>query len=230
MNTCIRVFTTEITSNKNRPFFTMIVGIFAWNLGHLTFGLLVYLIPDMLWLEMIMGLVGIFFLSLYWLLYESPRWLLAKGRISEANEIIKKICQINGREFREVNPKSKEPEPGSLRQLFLFPGMRRNFLSMCLAWLSFSMGYFGLMYNTPARQGDVYLVFITPVLFSPIACALVPLLQRKFGRKLPLTASLTLPGLVMIATVFIPSHQVSILSFDKNLKLLKMLNFHRKLW
>ena len=51
---------------------------------------------------------------------------------------------------------------GTLADLLRLPGLRRNFLTMCFCWMSFSMGYFGLMYNAPAKQGSVYIVFIIP--------------------------------------------------------------------
>lgn len=206
MNTCLSVFTGELCSAKNRPLINMLTGNLAWNVGHLTIGLLVYLIPDMLLLELVMPIGACFFLSLYWVMTESPRWLLAKGRTSEANEIIEKICKINGREFKPVETQTYQGR-SNLKELFQFPGIRRNFLSMCLCWFSFSMGFFGLTYNTPAKQGSVYLIFISPVFFSPIAFVFSPMLQRKIGRKAVLSGSLILGGIFTIATMLIPSKE-----------------------
>ena len=87
-------------------------------------------------------------------------------------------------------------------------GLRRNFISICFCWFSFTMGYFGLFYNTPAKQGNVYLVFITPVLFSPIACVLSPLLQRKLGRKACLFGGMIIAGIMMMSTLAVPSKMV----------------------
>ena len=75
------------------------------------------------------------------------------------------------------------------------------------------MGYFGIFYNTPAKQGNVYLVFIYPVLFSPIACVLSPILQRKLGRKIVLFTAMILAGTLMIATIFVPSEMVCMYIF-----------------
>ena len=58
-----------------------------------------------------------------------------------------------------------------------YPGLRRNFISMCFCWFSFSMGYFGLMYNMPAREGSVYLLFIMPSIFHIVTLPLYPYLQ-----------------------------------------------------
>ena len=49
---------------------------FPWTLGHISLGLLVYLIPNMKNLELFIGLSAVPFMSLWYFLPESPRWLL----------------------------------------------------------------------------------------------------------------------------------------------------------
>ena len=48
------------------------------------------------------------------------------------------------------------------RHLFRTPAIRRNTVIMSFCWLSFSMGYFGLLYNTPALEWNMFLVFVFP--------------------------------------------------------------------
>ena len=67
----------------------------TWIAGHLSLGLLVYLIPNMRHLELCIGLSALPFMFLWYLLPESPRWLLSKGRNEEAIAIIKKACKWN---------------------------------------------------------------------------------------------------------------------------------------
>ena len=59
----------------------------TWITGHLSLGLLVYLIPNMRHLELFIGLSALPFMALWYLLPESPRWLLSKGRYNEAIEV-----------------------------------------------------------------------------------------------------------------------------------------------
>merc|ERR1719442_88637 len=72
VNTAVSVYIVELTSGSWRAKSCHWFGELPWQLGHITLGLLVYLIPNMKHLELFIGLS------------ESPRWLLSKGRNKEA--------------------------------------------------------------------------------------------------------------------------------------------------
>ena len=61
------------------------------------FTLIVYLMPDMGRMELTYGLLGAAFLPLFFILPESPKWLIAKGKIKEADAVIKHVCKWNNR-------------------------------------------------------------------------------------------------------------------------------------
>ena len=73
-------------------------------------------------------LVGLYIT--YWVLPESPRWLLSQGRTQEAENIIKKIAQYNGKPlsptFKLVPPEGARSGNGILGflQLFKTPYLR----------------------------------------------------------------------------------------------------------
>ncbi len=50
---------------------------------------------------------------------------------------------------------------------------------MCYSWLSFSMGYFGLIYNTPAFDWSPFLVFMFPAFLILPLCFVEPYLENK---------------------------------------------------
>lgn len=114
---------------------------------------------------------------------ESPRWLLAAGRLEAAAAVINRVAGWNkpGRaavrmeqltKFYEAQleavTRSPARSPGragessSLATLFTsnsFPRTRRNLLCMSACWFAFGMGYFGLALHTPELGSSVFLVF-----------------------------------------------------------------------
>lgn len=71
-------------------------------------------------LELFIGLSALPFMSLWWLLPESPRWLLAKGKNSEALKVIKLACKINNKPMIdashfEIDEEEEKPAKGTLK-------------------------------------------------------------------------------------------------------------------
>ena len=85
----------ELTSGYWRARVSHWFGELWWQFGHLSLGLLVYAIPNMKHLELFIGLSAVPFMALWWLLPESPRWLLSKGKNQEAVKVIKLVCKWN---------------------------------------------------------------------------------------------------------------------------------------
>jgi hypothetical protein len=93
---------------------------------------------------------------------------MSKERKAQARPIIHKICRINKRPldpadaFVDSFTLGREERGGGLVDLFRLPATRRNTLLMSFCWLAFSMGYFGLFYNTPSFNWDPFVVFMFP--------------------------------------------------------------------
>jgi len=93
------------------------------------------------------ALVG-FWLRLW--LPESPHYLLRRGRVEQAREVLDRIARRNGR------PPIREPllaptaRRGRMRDL-LSPGLRRRSLLILSAWLLVSTAYYGVFVWLPGR-------------------------------------------------------------------------------
>ena len=102
-----------------------------WCIGHLTLGLLVYLIPNTRHLELFIGLSGLPFLSLWYFLPESPRWLLSKGKTDDAIKVLSLACKWNKKpvsNLKDLRYSQEEAnvKTGSIKDLFIYPAIRRN--------------------------------------------------------------------------------------------------------
>lgn len=66
------------------------------------------------------------------------------------------------------------------------------------------MGYFGLIYNTPAFDWNIYLVFVLPTFFTIPTSLIQPAFENKLGRKVLLTFSLLTAGVLLLLTLAVP--------------------------
>jgi len=85
-----------------------------------------------------------------------------------------------------------------------YPGVRRNSICIWFCWFSCFMGYYGLIYNTPAFDWNIYLVFIFPAILGLPQALFMPLIENKLGRKPVLTLSLFMSGALLLLTTLVP--------------------------
>lgn len=222
VNTIVRVFMAESTSAAVRPFLAAFNNLFC-QMGTIGIALIVYLIPRTDHMELCTGLIGMAFLPLFYFLPESPRWLMATGKVDQANKVIRHICKVNNRPYRYVAQEEKILDRDesatqgcnckktvSLCDLFRLKGLRRNLVSMWLAWFGFSFGFYGMMYNTPATQSNVYLVFMMPAFGGIVNVLTYPFLQRKLGRKAMLTGPLVVSGILIITSATVVPREYTV--------------------
>eukprot|EP00095_Tigriopus_kingsejongensis_P008444 maker-scaffold343_size201629-snap-gene-1.17 protein:Tk08444 transcript:maker-scaffold343_size201629-snap-gene-1.17-mRNA-1 annotation:"unknown" len=210
-NTCQSVYCVELAGYRWRSYTNSFFRALPFAVGHVTLGLLVYIIPDMVHLEVVIGCSGIPFLIFSFFIPESPRWLLVNGRYDEARKIIEKACKFNGTVPKEEELEAlktienERSDSGKMWLLFKYPGIRRNMIIMNYCWICFSMAYFGLIYNTPTFDLDPIVVFVIPaVLDFPVVLA-YPFMENSFGRKPMLTGSLLVAGFFLLMTVTVPA-------------------------
>lgn len=70
---------------------------YFWAIGYTALPLLAYLLPNWSHLQIVITLPAIILFLISLGIPESPMWLLTQGRILEAEEILKKIAKVNGR-------------------------------------------------------------------------------------------------------------------------------------
>ncbi|XP_005150193.2 solute carrier family 22 member 13 [Melopsittacus undulatus] len=160
----------------------------------------------------IAGSAPVFALFFYiWVLPESARWLVIKGRIEEAKKLLQKAAAINKRtlppELLEQLKPETQPKPGSTLDLFRKKHLRKVTLIMTCTWFVNSLVYYGLSLNVSNFGLDIYL---TQLAFGaveiPARIGCIFMLQW-FGRKNTQAVLLILSGLICLIIIGIPEDQ-----------------------
>ncbi|KAL0119150.1 hypothetical protein PUN28_009627 [Cardiocondyla obscurior] len=211
------IISLELVGPNYRSFVTVMTCTF-YTMGLCMLAGVTYLIRDWRTLALITSAPFLVYFFYWWFLPESPRWLLAKGRLSEANDILETLARVNGKELpasfkqklrqRMTMSRSKSEEerlrtgPGVL-SLFKLPNMRLKTCLITLNWFANNMVYVGLSYYGPALGNEEHLSFLFSSLAeipSYIACWIV---MDRWGRRWPLCLCMVVAGVSCIATVLL---------------------------
>ncbi|XP_049484961.1 solute carrier family 22 member 13 [Panthera uncia] len=181
----------------------------AFSLGQMALAGLAYGVRNWRYFQMA-GTAPVLLLFFYiWALPESARWLLTRGRVEEAKQVIQKAASVNRRKLSpellsQLVPEKTGPS-GNPLDLFRHPRLRKMTLIFFYVWFVDSLGYFGLSFQVGDFGLDIYL---TQLVFGtvevPARCFSIFMMQRS-GRKWSQMLTLVLGGLACIGIVFVPA-------------------------
>jgi OCT family organic cation transporter-like MFS transporter 4/5 len=175
-----------------------------------------------------------FILFIYvFLLDESPRWLVSRGRNKEAMKIMRKIARLNRRHLPEettlnIQQQPIKPSPTRHRQsnccnskcavasLVATPNLRLKSMIIWLNWFIDALMYYALSLNAGRLPGNIFLnMFLLAGVEIPANLAAAFLLER-LGRRPTLGCGTILgaiSSLLMIPFMFIPNAEVAVTVF-----------------
>ncbi|XP_065082865.1 organic cation transporter protein isoform X1 [Ochlerotatus camptorhynchus] len=148
-----------------------------------------YLTQDFRSLQLCIGLPGVFLCFLWFVLPESPRWLLCKGRIAEVKEIVRKAAAFNNRPLPDnldkllKPPADDEDNVAGVCELFRSKYLRLvTFCFLCI-WFTMNLVYYGLVLNMNSFGGNIYLNSALAGLVEIPAIALAMYIINRTGKK-----------------------------------------------
>ncbi|XP_075225827.1 beta-alanine transporter [Lycorma delicatula] len=212
------VLAIEVVGPGKRTLVTILTNI-AYSLGLVALAGVVYLVRDWRQLALATSVPFLTFFLYWWVLPESPRWLLARGRFEEAEKILRKMARVNGKplpanymvqlkkkyqadRFLQADvDKSEKRRHYGVMDLLRTPNLRRKTLIITFIWFTNTSVYVGLSYYAPVLGGDEFLnFFLAGAVELPTYIVLWPAMEF-IGRRWTLCVSMVVGGLACLATI-----------------------------
>lgn len=160
----------ELVGPSHRVLCTILLNI-AYSIGLVLLAIVVYVVRDWRYLSLAVSVPLLLLYSCFFILPESPRWLIATGNFKQAAKVMKSMARFNGKtvpdDYEQVlrdkmmvkraDGAERTPDGGrsddvpSLGMLDLFrtPNMRAKTLIITFIWFSNTCVYVGLSYYAP---------------------------------------------------------------------------------
>jgi Na+/melibiose symporter-like transporter len=101
----------------------------------------------------------------------------------------------------------------TIKILFTTRKIVLQFLVTLLNWLTNSLVYYGISYNTSDLSGNPYLNFSLSAFVELLSVIMCQLTLERFGRKRPYCIAMLLSGLSLLCVMFIPASNIMLFIF-----------------
>ncbi|XP_076253252.1 organic cation transporter protein-like isoform X2 [Rhynchophorus ferrugineus] len=210
------VLTMELIGTQWRTIICILYQI-PFNLGHLLLPVISYFLRDWRYFQAAISLPSIILVFYYWVLPESPRWLLAGGKKEQAIDVLETAAKHNGLPTKNIradvdeyfqrkgDSEETEKRKGNIMDLVRTPIMRTYTIAVCFNWIVCGLCFFGVSQFIGQLGGNIFLnVALSAVIQLPstfFACWST----KAWGRKLTLIFANILSGVSLLLIGFVPS-------------------------
>ncbi|XP_050453891.1 organic cation transporter protein-like isoform X2 [Cataglyphis hispanica] len=192
------VICMEIVGTKWRAAITVLYQI-PFSLGHMSLAGLAFWFRHWQRLQIAITLPSIILLSYWWIVPESPRWLLAMGKQREACKVLQRAANINKVENVDV--------PEIIRKHCLHQNLKKSALDYKPSFLD--------LFRTPNMRVKSLSIFFNWIVCGMVSGAIqVPgnfvawWAMNKLGRRITLICSNSITGLACLLLIFV-SHDMA---------------------
>eukprot|EP00092_Neocalanus_flemingeri_P035998 GFUD01039196.1.p1 GENE.GFUD01039196.1~~GFUD01039196.1.p1 ORF type:complete len:521 (-),score=88.36 GFUD01039196.1:44-1606(-) len=214
----------ETTPRQHRTLTSGLMN-FGWSTGSMWICFLAYFIRDWRNLQLVFSLMSLLMISFFFLLSESPRWLLASGRFDDAREALQVIATKNGRvldlkEFentmaylqKEIFANTKTSFLGEMKKLFSIfldlvktPKMRQRTLLLMPTIFAVGMGTYGIHFSSRFADLDIFAVNMIKAVSQFSIVVAYMFILKYVDRSKCLWFLYVLNGIVAMSFYFTPS-------------------------
>lgn len=186
-----------------------------FNLGHLTLSAFGYFLRDWRYFQIAISLPSAILISYYWIMPESPRWLLTVGKTEEAIEVLEKAAFHNRlptasiREdvnavYAQVKGSNKEKHGGNIMDMFSTANMRNKTICICFNWIVCGLCFFGVAQFIGQMGGNIFLNVALSAAIQIPGTFISMWLMKTWGRRYTLISANLLAGFACLLIAALP--------------------------
>ncbi|CAH1407664.1 unnamed protein product [Nezara viridula] len=186
--------------------------MFTIPLSYIIISGLAYITRNWRILQLTISLTAVLLIPLYWIVPESPRWLLTSCKKERVKDVLQKAAEFNGKPLpdntdelieQSMADRGDEPPKVRVKDLFSTSYMRKITLVLYIVWFCECLLYFGLVLNLSTIGGDIYINSVISGIVELPAVALSIILLLKLGRRWPLALAMAGAGAAcLFSTLF----------------------------
>lgn len=207
---CCYVLIIELSGKTFRPYLMGLVET-SYIAGYFVLPMIAYFVRDWRHLQLVTSLPWLFVLAYYWLIPESPRWLVTVGRKKEAIVILTQIAKKNKKPIDRIEEYVNEIEQqtatanhqhGTYLDLFRTKKIRTYTILMAIVWLCCAHTFFGVNQYIGRLEGNIYLnVMLSAASLAPgmVLCVIANLY---FKRKVSVISFFVTAAISLILLTF----------------------------
>nr|KAG5711083.1 hypothetical protein BaRGS_004727 [Batillaria attramentaria] len=199
----------ELVGPSKRVWTGYVMEIF-WSLGMMLLAPIAFFVRDWQRLQLTTSLLTLPFLSYWWLVPESPRWLMSRGRRQEAEAILQTVAKTNKVCLPEklldgaecLREEERQVEEESVLAALQHPAILTRCFVIFYAWMVSSLTFYGLNLNVGSLSGNVYVNFLLSGIMELVSYILCLCLLDRVGRRALNCGLMILAGVTCTATIF----------------------------
>lgn len=213
------IYCAEWVTSKHRVIL-LSIGCVGTAFGSIIIGLAaMYLENDFRVFKLVLAIPSILCVSYYWILQESPRWLLARYQYRRAIGNIQKAARMNGNLLSDKTihliqskpvPEAKEASncvntwnENILCQIVRHKRLLVRWIVLSLVWFCALFSYYGVVLASTQIHENKYMSFMIVAAAEFPGVIIAFLILDRFGRRFTLGGTLFVCGVSIIASSFL---------------------------
>ncbi|XP_063534539.1 organic cation transporter-like protein [Cydia strobilella] len=163
-----------------------------FNMGHMLLPVFGYFCRDYSNFQLAISIPAVVLLSYFFLLPETPRWLIAVKRTDEAVRILESVAKVNKRPTEAIRTdienyqaalQNTQLKKGNIVDLFRTPNIRKNILAMAFNWLTCSYCFYGVSQYVGQLSGNAFINVAASASVTLLGSLCSIPLMKVMGRK-----------------------------------------------